>query len=336
MAKTRIGINGFGRIGRCAAKVIFDRDDVTLVGINDLKDAGDLAYLLRYDSVHGTYREETHADEGVIGVGDRRIPFFASQDPAEVPWKDVGADIVIESSGALRKREKAARHLQGGAKRVVISAPSDDVDGMFVPGVNDDGFDADRHEVVSMASCTTNSLAPVVKVLHDRFGVDNCIFTTVHAYTSSQSLMDLPTRKRRRGRAAAVSIIPTTTGAANATEKVLPELEGRISGMAMRVPVPDGSLTDAVFRLDRDVAVHEVNDALIEAANGPLKGILGATTDCLVSRDIIGNPHSSVIDLDSTMVLRERTVKVLAWYDNEWGYSSRLVDFASAIAKKVA
>jgi len=331
----RVGINGFGRIGRCTFKQCLQKEEITVVGINDLASLEDLAYLLKYDSVHGWYPKKISATGSAMQVDDRRIPFFSSPDPKKIPWKDWGADIVIESSGALRSRSKAAGHLEGGARRVIISAPSDDVDTTVVLGVNEKSYDPKAHRILSMASCTTNSLAPVAKVLNDSFGVEHLLFTTVHAYTSSQSLMDIPARHRRRGRAAAVSIIPTSTGAAKATERVLPELQGRIDGMAMRIPVPDGSVTDLVATLQKDVIAAEVNEALRRASEQPsLKGILRVTDEALVSRDIVGDSHSSIVDALSTMVLRKRAVKVLAWYDNEWGYSARLVDFAKFIGEK--
>jgi glyceraldehyde-3-phosphate dehydrogenase type I len=331
----RVGINGFGRIGRCTFKQFIQKEEFMVVGINDLADKEDLAYLLKYDSVHGWYPKKISTDEAAIRVDDRRIPFFSSPDPAKIPWKDMGADIVIESSGALRSRSKAAGHLEAGARRVILSAPSDDVDATIVLGVNEESYDPKAHKIISMASCTTNNLAPVAKVLHMEFGVENILFTTVHAYTSSQSLMDIPARHRRRGRAAALSIIPTTTGAAKATEKVLPELEGRVNGMAMRVPIPDGSATDIVATLRKDATAAEINAALLRASEQPpLQGILRVTEEALVSRDIIGDPHSSIVDAQSTMVLNKRAAKILAWYDNEWGYSARLVDFARLIADR--
>ena len=320
-------------IGRCAFKQCIERNEFTVAGINDLANLEDLAYLLKYDSVHGWYPKKVSGDESAIQVDNQRIPFFSSPDPAKIPWKDVGADIVLESSGALRSRAKAAGHLKAGARRVIISAPSDDADIVIVLGVNEESYDPKAHRIISMASCTTNSLAPVAKVLHAAFGVEHIIFTTVHAYTSSQSLMDIPARHRRRGRAATLSIIPTTTGAANATEKVLPELQGRINGMAMRVPVPDGSVTDLVATLQKDVSPKEVNDALLRASEQPpLRVILRVTDEALVSRDILGDMHSCIVYAQSTMVMRKRVAKILAWYDNEWGYSARLVGFAKFIA----
>ncbi len=332
----RIGINGFGRIGRCLFKNALARG-ATVAGINDLADLGDLAYLLKYDSVHGWWdRKVSHTGTELV-VDGVAIPFFGAKDPAALPWKAVGADIVFECSGAFRKRADAAKHLAAGARKVVISAPADDPDGTFVLGVNEGTYDPAKHHVVSMASCTTNSLAPVAKVLHESFGVEHLMITTVHAYTSSQSLMDAPTRKRRRGRAAALSIIPTSTGAAKATALVLPELEGRMDGMALRVPVPDGSITDIVATLKTDVTAEGINAALAAAAETPaLKGILRVADEALVSCDILGDSHSAIVDRDSTIVLRDRVAKILVWYDNEWGYSARLADFAQLLVARGA
>lgn len=331
----RVGINGFGRIGRTVFKQMMQREEFKVVGINDLANLEDLAYLLKYDSIHGWNPSKIAAQDNSIQVDQKSIPFFSTPDPQKIPWKETGADIIIECSGALRSRSKAAGHLEGGAKRVIISAPSDDADAMIVLGVNEEIYQPETHRVVSMASCTTNCLAPVAKVLHESFGVEFIMFTTVHAYTSSQSLMDTPARHRRRGRAAALSIIPTTTGAAKAAEKVLPQLKGKITGMAMRVPVPDGSITDMVVCLRKDATSRQVNAALQEASEkSPLRGILRVTDEALVSQDIIGDPHSSIVDAQSTMVLNDRVIKILAWYDNEWGYSARLVDLAKFIAQK--
>ncbi len=332
-AKIRIGINGFGRIGRTVFKQLLQKNGFEIVGINDLASLDDLAYLLKYDSVHGWYPKKVSLEESTLLVDGQRIPFFSQADASTLPWQELKADIIIESSGALRSRAKAAGHLTAGAKRVIISAPSDDVDAMIVMGVNESGYQPTKHQIVSMASCTTNCLAPVAKVLHQTFGVESLVFTTIHAYTSSQSLMDTPARHRRRGRAAALSIIPTTTGAAKAAEKVLPELTGRITGMAMRVPVPDGSITDMVFTLQVDATPEQLNEALFKAAKNPaLQGILRVTEEALVSQDIVGDPHSAIVDAPSTMMLGRRVAKVLAWYDNEWGYSARLVDLAGYMA----
>ena len=328
MGTIRVGINGFGRVGRCVAKQALDREDMEVVAINDLADTEDLAYLFKYDSVHGWYprKVETDGQETIIIDGKRKA-FFAERDPAKLPWGELGVDVVIESTGAFRDRDRAAGHLEGGAKRVLISAPSANADAMIVYGVNNADYDPGKHRIVSAASCTTNCLAPVARTLQDAFGVERLLITTVHAYTSSQSLMDAPVRKRRRGRAAAVSIIPTTTGAAKATAKVIPELEGRIDGMAMRVPVPDGSVTDIVATLSRSVGAEEVNDALRQAADSDaLRGVMRVSDEALVSRDVIGDHHSSIVDEESTMVVGGDAIKVLAWYDNEWGYSARLID----------
>lgn len=332
---TKVGINGFGRVGRCALKHLMKREGVEVAGINDLADIGDLAYLLKYDSVHGWYPLKVSNEDDSIRVGDDTIPFFSESEPEKIPWKSVDVDIVLECTGVFRKRAAAAGHLEAGAKKVIISAPADDADGTFVLGVNHDAYDSGRHHVVSNASCTTNSLAPVASVLHDRFGIEHLMITTVHAYTSSQSLMDIPTRKRRRGRSAAISIVPTTTGAARATAKVIPDLEGRMDGMALRVPIPDGSITDIVANLESSVSADEVNQALWDASQEDrFAGILRVTDEALVSRDIIGDPHSSIVDAESTLVLMDRVVKVLVWYDNEWGYSARLADFAQLMAER--
>jgi len=333
----RVGINGFGRVGRALAKQMLADDRFEVVGINDLADLGDLAYLLKYDSIYGWYASKVDHAPSTLVVDGEEIPFSAEADPARLPWRELGASIVIEASGAFRPRAKAALHLEAGAERVIISAPSPDADGTFVLGVNDELFDAEQHRVVSMASCTTNCLAPVARVLNSEFGIEHLMITTVHAYTSSQSLMDRPTRKRRRGRAAALSIVPTTTGAAAATALVLPELEGKMAGLAMRVPVPDGSITDIVATLDRSASAASVNEALIVAASSsPLQGILRVSDEALVSRDIIGDPHSSIVDAESTLVVGEKMVKVLSWYDNEWGYAARLKDFAGMIGERIS
>lgn len=335
MAEVRVGINGFGRIGRCALKNLIKRPDCRVVGINDLADVGDLAYLLKYDSVHGWYSPKVENSSETIVVDGSPIRFFSEKDPSRIPWGEIGADIVIESTGAFRDREGAGKHLAGGAKRVIISAPAKDIDATFVMGVNHEDYDAGKHRVVSNASCTTNSLAPVAKVLHESFGIAHLMITTVHAYTSSQALMDTPVRKRRRGRAAALSIVPTTTGAARATALVIPELDGKMDGMALRVPVPDGSVTDITVTLEKDVTVEGIVDALVTASREErFRGVLRVSDEALVSRDIIGDPHSAIVDAESTMVLDKRVAKILVWYDNEWGYSSRLADLAVLMAEK--
>jgi glyceraldehyde 3-phosphate dehydrogenase len=329
--KTRIGINGFGRIGRCTFKQFVADDRFEVAGVNDLAELDELAYLLKYDSVHGWYPRKVSTSGDRLVVDGIEIPFTQERDPTKLPWGDLGVDVVIESTGAMRSRSDSAGHLEAGASRVVISAPSDDADATFVFGVNDETYDPESHFVVSNASCTTNCLAPVAKVLSDTFGVEHLMMTTIHAYTSSQSLMDMPTRKRRRGRAAALSIIPTTSGATKATALVIPELKGRMDGIAFRVPVEDGSVTDITAVLGRDVTVDEVHSALGEAAEGRMKRVLRVTEEALVSRDIIGDPHSSIVDAESTMVLRGNVVKVVSWYDNEWGYSARMVDIAAVV-----
>lgn len=328
---TRIAINGFGRIGRCSFKQFLADDRFEVVGVNDLAELDELAYLLKYDSVHGWYPRKVSTSGERLVVDGMEIPFTQERDPANLPWGALRADVVIEATGAMRSRADSAGHLEAGASRVVISAPSDDADATFVYGVNDDTYDPDHHFVVSNASCTTNCLAPVAKVLSDSFGVEHLMMTTIHAYTSSQSLTDLPTRKRRRGRAAALSIIPTTTGATKATARVIPELEGRMDGMAFRVPVEDGSVTDITALLNREVTIDGVHGALLEAAEGRMKGVLRVTDEALVSRDIIGDPHSSIVDSESTLLLQDNVVKIVSWYDNEWGYSARMVDIAAVV-----
>ena len=325
----RVGINGFGRIGRCTFKQLVSDDRFEVVGINDLADLDDLAYLLKYDSVHGWYPRKVETSEGKLVVDGNKISFTEERDPAELPWGDLDVDVVVESSGAFRSRDDAAKHLAAGASRVLISAPSSDADRTFVYGVNDELYDPGTHVVVSNASCTTNCLAPFAKVLHDTFGVERLMMSTIHAYTSSQSLMDTPVRKRRRGRSAALSIVPTTTGATKATELVIPELEGRMDGMAFRVPVEDGSVVDATVTLEQSASIEAIHEAMEAAAEGRMKGVLRVTEEALVSRDIIGDPHSSIIDAQSTMTLGGNTVKIVSWYDNEWGYSARLVDMAA-------
>jgi len=327
--KIRIGINGFGRIGRSVLRIAEGRDDIEVVGINDLADSDDLGYLLSYDSVHGRFGRKVSAEPDALIVEGRRIPFSQTRNPAEIPWGKWGADIVIEATGMLTKREQAAGHLAGGAKRVMISAPAKGPDATFVYGVNHTSYDPSKHQVVSNASCTTNCLAPVAKVLEDEFGVEFIFITTIHAYTATQGLLDMPTAKdRRRGRAAAVSIIPASTGAAKATAEVIPSLAGKMDGMALRVPVPDGSITDIVATLKRSTSVAEIHAVLRKHAESDMAGVLAVATDELVSADIVGDPHSSIVDSTSTMMLGDRTVKILSWYDNEWGYATRCVDLA--------
>jgi len=333
MDTVRIGINGLGRIGRSVLRLSMSRPGVTVAGVNDLAAAGDLAYLIAHDSVHGPYPGSVAVDDDRLSVDGEEIPILSVDSPARLPWSDLGVDVVIEATGVFRHREDAAGHLAAGARKVIISAPSDDADLTLVLGVNDQAYEPERHHVVSNASCTTNCVAPMLKVLHDAFEIEWGMFTTVHAYTASQSLVDRPMRKRRRGRAGALSLVPTTTGAAHAAEVVLPELAGRLDGLAVRAPVPNGSLTDLVARLSATVTRDEVLEAYRRASSGELDGILAVADEELVSVDIIGDPRSALIDAPSLRVLNGNAVKVLAWYDNELGYSARLVDLAEMMGR---
>ncbi|OQX54013.1 MAG: type I glyceraldehyde-3-phosphate dehydrogenase [Candidatus Omnitrophica bacterium 4484_213] len=322
----KIGINGFGRIGRNVFKLIQQRDNMEVAAINDLTDARTLAHLLKYDSVHGRFKGEVSARENSIVVNGREIKIMSIKNPAELGWDKLGVEIVIESTGVFRKREEAALHLTAGARKVILTVPpKGEIDRMIVLGVNNKDLQ-ESDEVVSNASCTTNCLAPMVKVLQDNFGIIKGLMTTVHAYTNDQRVLDLPHKDLRRARAAAINIIPTTTGAAKAVTKVIPELEGKINGMAMRVPVKDGSIVDFVAELERKVTFEEVNLAMKKASENELKGIMEYSEDPLVSTDVIGNPHSVVFDGLSTMVIADNMIKVIGWYDNEWGYSNRVVD----------
>jgi glyceraldehyde 3-phosphate dehydrogenase len=328
----KIGINGFGRIGRCffrAAK----RADLDIVAANDVMDVKTAAHLLKYDSVFGRLQSPVRVGADGFTVDGKEVKILSIRDPGEIPWEKFDVDIVVESTGLFTNRDAAAKHLNGGAKKVLISAPAKNPDITIVPGVNLDKYDPKKHIVISMASCTTNCVTPVVKVLHDSCTIKHGFMTTVHAYTNDQKVLDLPHSDLRRARAAAVSIIPTSTGAAVATTDVLPELKGKLHGVALRVPVPDGSIVDFVAEVERDVTVDYVNKAFQKAASGPMQGVLEYSEEPLVSVDIIGNPHSAVFDSLSTMVLDNRLVKVFAWYDNEWGYSNRLVDTVSTMSK---
>jgi glyceraldehyde 3-phosphate dehydrogenase len=324
----RIGINGFGRIGRQVVRAALDRGaPLEFVAVNDITDAGTLAHLLRYDSVHGTWTPAaSRAEGGNLKVGGRSIQVLSEKDPAKLPWKSLGVEAVLEATGKFTDRAGGALHLEAGARNVLISAPAKGVDLTFVFGVNDAAFDAKRQAVVSIGSCTTNCLAPVVKVLHDAFGIEHGFMTTIHAYTNDQRILDLPHKDLRRARAAAVNLIPTSTGAAKAIGEVLPELKGKLDGIAVRAPVADGSLTDLVCRVKSPVTREAVNEAMRAAAAGPMKGVLAYCEDPIVSSDVVGDPHSSVFDSLSTTVLDGSLVKVLAWYDNEWGFSNRVVD----------
>ncbi len=333
----RAAINGFGRIGRNVLRSAKQagRGDIDFVAVNDLTDSATLAHLLRYDSVHGRYPGTVEvSDRGLMVDGDE-MRVLSERDPAKLPWDELGVDIVIESTGRFREREDAAKHIEAGAKKVIISAPGKNDDVTVVLGVNEDQYDPASHHVVSNASCTTNCLAPVVKVLLEEFGFRHGLMTTIHAYTNDQRILDLPHKDLRRARAAAMSMIPTTTGAAKATGIVLPEVAGRIDGMAIRVPTPDVSLVDLVATVEKDVTEDEVNEVFRAAANGPLKGIIAVSDEPLVSIDYTSNPHSSTVDALSTAVMDGRLVKVLSWYDNEWGYSSRVVDLVRYIGERL-
>jgi len=330
MSKIKVGINGFGRIGRLVYRQALKNSDIEVVAINDLTDAATLAHLLKYDSNHGKFDGEVSVDGNDLVVNGATLKVFAERDPAALPWKDLGVEIVVESTGIFTSKEKAGKHLEAGAKKVIISAPAKgDVDATVVLGVNDNILTGSE-EVMSNASCTTNCLAPMVKVLNDKFGIVQGFMTTVHAYTNDQKILDLPHKDLRRARAAAVSIIPTTTGAAKAVGLVIPELAGKLDGMAMRVPVPDGSATDFVAYLNKEVTKEEVNAAMKEAAETSLKGIMEYCEDPIVSRDIMGNPHSCIFDSLLTMT-KGNMVKIMGWYDNELGYSTRVVDLISKV-----
>ncbi|MGE7274201.1 type I glyceraldehyde-3-phosphate dehydrogenase [Brevibacillus panacihumi] len=330
----KVGINGFGRIGRNVFRAALNNPNVEIVAVNDLTDARTLAHLLKYDSVHGVLDAEVEAGDSTLFVGGKEIKVLAERDPAQLKWADYGVEIVVESTGRFTKREDAAKHLEGGAKKVIISAPATNEDITVVMGVNEENYDPAAHTVISNASCTTNCLAPFAKVLNDQFGIVRGLMTTVHSYTNDQQILDLPHKDLRRARAAAENIIPTSTGAAKAVALVLPELKGKLNGFAMRVPTPNVSVVDLVAELKKDVTVDEVNQALKEAANGKLKGIMGYSEEPLVSSDYNGNPASSTIDALSTMVLEGNMVKVVSWYDNEWGYSNRVVDLCHYVAQR--
>ncbi|WP_258921210.1 type I glyceraldehyde-3-phosphate dehydrogenase [Heyndrickxia coagulans] len=330
----KVGINGFGRIGRNVFRAALGNPNVEIVAINDLTDAKMLAHLLKYDSVHGNLEEEVTVDGDYIVVGGHKVKVLAEREPANLGWGDLGVEVVVESTGRFTNRDAAAKHLEAGAKKVVISAPAKNEDITIVMGVNEDKYDPAKHNVISNASCTTNCLAPFAKVLHEKFEIKRGMMTTVHSYTNDQQILDLPHKDYRRARAAAQSIIPTTTGAAKAVALVLPELKGKLNGMAMRVPTPNVSVVDLVAELGKNVTVEEVNAALKEAAEGELKGILAYSEEPLVSRDYNHTTVSSTIDALSTMVIEGNMVKVISWYDNEFGYSNRVVDLVEYIASK--
>ena len=322
----KVGINGFGRIGRNIMRAALAHHDVDIVAVNDITDAATLAHLLKYDSVLGNLSVPVSASGDSIQVGSDQFKVLASKDPAALPWKDLGVDVVFECTGKFTKRDDAAKHLAAGARKVIITAPATNPDATVVLGVNDGDYDRAKHHIVSNASCTTNCLAPLAKVLHDSFGLRKGWITTVHAYTNDQNLLDFPHQDLRRARAAALSIIPTTTGAAKAVGEVLPALKGKLDGISMRVPTPNVSVVDLAAILEKSVTAEEINAALKAAADGPMKGIMQFVTEPLVSIDFRGNPHSSIIDAAYTKVLEGDFIKVMAWYDNEWGYSNRCVE----------
>ncbi len=333
----RVAINGFGRIGRNVLRSAKKEGitDIDFVAVNDLTDNETLAHLLRYDSVHGSYPGTVETSGAGLVVDGDEIKVFSERDPSALPWKELGIDVVIEGTGIFRDRAGAGKHLEAGARKVIITAPAKQEDITVVLGVNEGSYDPENHHIISNASCTTNCLAPVVKVLLDSFGFRRGFMTTIHAYTNDQAILDSPHKDLRRARAAALSMIPTTTGAAKATSLVIPEVEGKLDGMAIRVPTPDVSLVDLVAELDQDVSTDEVNAALKAAAEGPLKGVLGYSDEPLVSIDYTSNPHSSVVDGLSTSVMEGRMVKVLSWYDNEWGYSARVVDLTRYVGDRL-
>ena len=330
----KVGINGFGRIGRNVFRAALNNPEIEIIAVNDLTDAATLAHLLKYDSIHGTFDAEVAVDGDNLVVNGKKVKVLAQTDPAKLPWGELGVDIVVESTGRFTVGEKAKAHIDGGAKKVIISAPAKGEDITIVMGVNETKYDAAKHNIVSNASCTTNCLAPFTKVLLENFGIESGLMTTVHSYTNDQRILDLPHSDLRRARAAAMSIIPTTTGAAKAVALVLPELKGKMNGFAMRVPTPNVSITDLTVVLSKDTNEKEINEALKKAAEGELKGIMGYNELPLVSKDYNGCPLSSIVDGLSTMMVGPRMAKVVAWYDNEWGYSNRVVDLAIYMAKK--
>ena len=331
---TKIGINGFGRIGRNVFRVAMSKPEFDVVAVNDLTDAATLAHLLKYDSVHGIFDAEVSVDGDCIVVNGKKVKVIAQTDPSKLPWGEMGVEVVVESTGRFTEGEKAKAHIAAGAKKVIISAPAKGEDITIVMGVNEDKYDAAKHNIISNASCTTNCLAPFTKVLLENFGIESGLMTTVHSYTNDQKILDLPHSDLRRARAAALSIIPTTTGAAKAVALVLPEVKGKLNGFAMRVPTANVSITDLTVTLSKDTTVAEINAALKNASEGELKGIMGYNELPLVSRDYNGCPLSSIVDGLSTMMVGPRMAKVVSWYDNEWGYSNRVVDLALYIAKK--
>jgi glyceraldehyde 3-phosphate dehydrogenase len=334
---TKIAINGFGRIGRNILKSIIEdsaSDQIEVVAVNDLTDPATLAHLFKYDSVHGVNPATIESDDNGLIVNGKAIKILSERDPANLPWGELGVDLVVESTGIFTKRKDAAKHLEAGAKKVIISAPSADPDVTIVLGVNPEAYDSSRHNIVSNASCTTNCLAPVAKVINDNFGIRHGLMTTIHSFTNDQKILDLPHKDLRRGRAASISMIPTTTGAAKAVSRVLPELDGKLDGMAIRVPTPNVSIIDLVVEVDKEATADEINDLFRQASLGAMKNIMVVETAPLVSVDFNGNPASSIIDGPSTKVIGGKMIKILAWYDNEWGYSNRIKDLILFISRK--
>ncbi len=330
----KVGVNGFGRIGRNVVRAALERHyDVEFVAVNDLAAPATLAYLLKYDSVHRTIANDVQAGEGSISIDGKPLRVFSNPDPAEIPWDQVGAEIIVESSGRFTSKDKASRHLKKTVSTVIISAPSKDADATFCMGVNENAFDPAKHSIISNASCTTNCLAPVAKVLHQRFGITMGIMTTVHSYTNDQEILDLPHKDLRRGRAAALSMIPTTTGAAAAVGLVLPELKGKFDGISVRVPTPNVSLVDLTFHTEKATSAEEINQVIREASNGDMKGILAYSDEQLVSVDFNHNANSSIVDTTFTRSVDPHMHKILAWYDNEWGYSNRILDLIVHVAR---
>ncbi len=330
----KVGINGFGRIGRNVLRAALEKKyDIDFVAVNDLTGPDTLAYLLKYDSIHKTISNEVKAGQSGITIDGKELRVFSNPDPAEIPWDELGVEIVVESSGRFTTKEKASRHLKKSVETVIISAPSKDADATFCMGVNEDAYDASKHKIISNASCTTNCLAPVAKVLHQRFGITMGIMTTIHSYTNDQEILDLPHKDLRRGRAAALSMIPTSTGAAQAVGLVLPELKGKFDGISVRVPTPNVSLVDLTFQTEKETNIDEINQVLRDSANGELKGILAYSDEQLVSIDFNHNAHSSIVDTTFTRSVNPKMHKILAWYDNEWGYSNRILDLIAHVAK---
>jgi glyceraldehyde 3-phosphate dehydrogenase len=336
MAKVKVAINGFGRIGRNLFRAAYEAGtELEFVAVNDITDPGTLAHLLRYDSILGRFPGEVEARDGTIAVDGDEIKVLAERDPAALPWGDLGVEVVIESTGLFTKRDDAAKHLDAGARKVIISAPATDPDVTVALGVNfDSAYDPEQHNIISNASCTTNCLAPVAKVVHEAVGIERGLMTTIHAYTADQRLQDMPHKDPRRARAAAINLIPTSTGAAKAVGLVLPELNGKLNGIAVRAPVATGSVVDLTFEAGRETTAEEINAAVRDAAAGPLAGILSYTEDPIVSTDIVKDPHSSIFDSEQTAVIEGNFVKVFAWYDNEWGYSNRCVELAAKVLER--